>query len=756
MEQPIAAPPGSSSTRLWPAILAVVLMVLVAAVVAFVIARSSVDDAATAPEVLLDDAAPVRLEPVTYQSPEPFTESVVTADAADLERLTASSSSATTGGPVRGDTALLYGTRRSRPLCDVARLAQLVTADDQVRASWAAAADVAPDDVESTVMGLTSVVLTADTAVTNHVYRSGSPSAYQSVLQRGTPVLIDQVGTPRAQCSCGNPLLAPEIDRSAEFEGPTWDGFDPDAVIDVEPAEAPTGRVTTIDIDSDEQVDTSVGGLAPLDGFLAVNRRGVDVVDWDGVATTVIDRPVSSVFDDGNGGLVYTLARPSADPNGDGYEDGPPDDPEESVIWHLPAGASEASELIGIEAEGGWNDLLSVGQLGDRTFAVFASLTVEQVYEETSTPTGPVSALDLTSGERTVLVENGFDWEQGVGAVSFGGDRLAMSYGYDMPDWLLFGADLQSVPNACSLTDGRTEDRYAFVEQNCPWRGSLNGDGNLVFFGSALANEFVVGEEETIETLDLTTGTFLPSVVADFAADTVETSSAVTQVTDDRLVAQFRLSSEPERPSGRILDTTDGTFVGLPDALMASTRSVWILTAPVVRPVDTDPDDADPVPTPRPQIDAMNMTLPAGTCSDYSDRGAPSVTLVDGTAQTSDDYTSEEFVSFSLTPEATTWVDLDNDGGEELVVSVMCNWGGSGWANSIVALDIEEDGSATMIAEPLVEYGRTTRSADELDSDEPGVLVINGGEWLDSDAFCCPSSTFTARWMLDGDRWTEL
>ncbi len=755
MQQPGHTPTGSKSTRLWPAAIAVVLMVLIAGAAAFTFALRSADGGtSTTTEVRREPGAKVRLEPVTYQSAEPFTESVITADPAELGRL-ATTAPSVAGGAVSGDTALLYRTRRSRPVCNVARLAQLVTSDDAVRASWAAAAGVDPGAVEHTVLGFTPVVLTADTAVTNHVYRSGSPVAYQSVLQRGTPVLIDRNGQPRAQCSCGNPLLQPDVDRSAEYDGERWADFQRDDVIQVTPADEPADQVTTLDIDTDEQVDTSIGGLVALDGLLVTTRRGVDVVDAAGVATTVIDRPVRSVFDDGDGGLVYTLARPSADRDGDGYEDGPPDDAEDAAIWHLPAGASEASELVGVEADGGWNDLLGVGQLGDRTFVVFAPLTVEQVYEEASTPAGPVVAMDLMSAERTVLLEGGFGWEARVGAVSFGGERLAMEDDSAISNWLLFDADLRPVPNACSSGDGTDEALYEFVDQNCPYQGALNDDGNLVFFGSALADGPVVAEDETIETLDLISGAPLPSVKADFLADTQETPSTVTQARDEMLVAEFTLRDGPT--TAEVLSTVDGTFVEFPDDAIRSARGIWVLASPIVRPVASEGDQAaGEEQAPHPDIDAMNMTVPAGACPTQDDSVSPSVKLTEGSAQTSADYASEDFVSFTVTPEAVTWVDLDEDGTDELVVSVMCNWGGSGWGNSVLALTVAEDGSATMVAEPLADYGIGGRSADALRSDELGVVTVSGSEWIDEDANCCPSSTFTADWSLIDGEWIEL
>lgn len=753
--------PAASRTRIWPAVVATALMAAVLGVVGALVVRSLDQDEdptrGPAAQVAQSTSASVRLEPVGYANPEPFTESVLNIDPTELGQLGLTPPGEVRGGSVAGDTQLLYGSRGERPVCDVARLASLLTSDEQLASSWAAAAGVAPAEVEATVMGLTPVVLTTDTAVTNHTYRNGSPSAYQAVLQAGTPIMIDSSGAPRAQCSCGNPLRAPDTDPATddaapEFEGERWDSFDPDAVVRVDATSAASERLTTVDIDTSAPTDVAVGGLVSLDGILAVGDDGVDIVADDGTVTRVVDQPVEAVFDDGDGGLVYTLARSDADP--DGYDDGPPDDPSQAVIWHLPAGATTATELVGIEAAGVWNRLLGVGRLGERTLVVFAPLVSERVYESASAPTGPVVALDLETSERTVLLEDGIGWETDVDSVSFGGDRLAMQVGYAMPDWLLFGPDLQPVPNACSELGDSSEERFEFIDDNCPWAGALDEKGHLVFFGSALADEMVVGIDETIERLDLSAGTFAPPVTADFAADTQETSSMVTQAAQGRVAALFVLESDP---SGRVLDAANGTFVALPDDMMGSTRSVWILSAPLTRPLaGPSQEESDDEQTTRPpEVDVLNLQLPAGVCPTGDEQGSPPIELVDGAAQTGDDPVADDFVSLSASPEGSTWVDLDGDGTEELVLSIICNWGGSGWANSVVALEVAPDGATALAAAPLEEYGRGTRSADRLGTDEAGVLVITGGEWTDTDALCCASSSFTDRWTLGEGGWSR-
>ena len=66
--------------------------------------------------------------------------------------------------------------------------------------------DLPPEQVGPFLGSLTPVTLRTDTAVTNHGFRDGSATAFQSVLQAGTGVLVDAQGLPRVRCYCGNPL----------------------------------------------------------------------------------------------------------------------------------------------------------------------------------------------------------------------------------------------------------------------------------------------------------------------------------------------------------------------------------------------------------------------------------------------------------------------------------------------------------------------------------------------------------------------
>ena len=138
------------------------------------------------------------------------------------------------------------------------------------------------------------------------------------------------------------------------------------------------------------------------------------------------------------------------------------------------------------------------------------------------------------------------------------------------------------------------------------------------------------------------------------------------------------------------------------------------------------------------------------------DQISPAVELVDGPARTADDYAAAEFVGSAVSSDAVAWLDLDADGVDELPAFVLCDWGGSGWGNSIVALRATDNATTGLVASPLQKSEPSACNADELTSAGPGVLSAIGGERARGDAQCCPSSTVTDRWTFRDGEWTRL
>jgi hypothetical protein len=114
-----------------------------------------------------------------------------------------------------------FGGTGSDHVCDRELLIRSLKArPDRLRA-WAEVAGVEPTPaaVARYIRRLRPVTLTQDTRVTNHSFVDGRAVAFQSILQAGTAVLVDEDGKPVARCRCGNPLSEPVFIKSATCYG---------------------------------------------------------------------------------------------------------------------------------------------------------------------------------------------------------------------------------------------------------------------------------------------------------------------------------------------------------------------------------------------------------------------------------------------------------------------------------------------------------------------------------------------------------
>jgi hypothetical protein len=153
--------------------------------------------------------------------PAPFTDSVAAEPTEQVEEFTDTGamagtpatevepSAATEPVEVAGDATGLYGGTENEAQCDRQQLITYLTEDEEKGAAWAQVQGIDPADLPAYINGLTPLVLTQDTLVTNHGYEDGQATPFLSLMQRGTAVLVDAQGVPRARCYCGNPLLPP-------------------------------------------------------------------------------------------------------------------------------------------------------------------------------------------------------------------------------------------------------------------------------------------------------------------------------------------------------------------------------------------------------------------------------------------------------------------------------------------------------------------------------------------------------------------
>ncbi|WP_157534901.1 DUF6777 domain-containing protein [Nocardia inohanensis] len=115
-------------------------------------------------------------------------------------------------------------------------------------------------DLGGYLRGLTPVVLRLDIRVTDHEYREGKVTPFETVLQRGTSVLVDAHGVPRMRDRSGSPLtISTSVGYKAVYSGRFWAGFDAAAVLVVTGTPDALTDFTLFDIASGAAFDRPAG-----------------------------------------------------------------------------------------------------------------------------------------------------------------------------------------------------------------------------------------------------------------------------------------------------------------------------------------------------------------------------------------------------------------------------------------------------------------------------------------------------------------
>jgi Protein kinase domain len=151
-----------------------------------------------------------------------------------------------------GNTPGLYGGIRERSVCDAGKMVAFLRTHPPQAAAWAGVLGISPQQIPSYAAGLTSVILRADTAVTNHGFLDGHATTIPAVLEAGTAVLVDQQGTPVAKCYCGNPLTKPTLYTRPTYVGTSWPAFSPARVATVRRTATPIRQFTLVDVTTDK------------------------------------------------------------------------------------------------------------------------------------------------------------------------------------------------------------------------------------------------------------------------------------------------------------------------------------------------------------------------------------------------------------------------------------------------------------------------------------------------------------------------
>ena len=213
----------------------------------------------------------VSLEAANSPGSSPWMESTTSADLPRrLNRVENTSTPST--HTVSGDQVGLYGGSTSQAVCDRDKMVNFLEQNPAQAAAWRTVAHVS--DIRAYASTLSPVVLLHDTRVTNHGLENGAPTTFQSVLQTGTAVLVDNRGIPRVRCDSGSPLDEPQGDASEEFTGPEWQGLDSDSVVKVQRSDTPIAALIVtampvVEPSPEPPSTTSATTAAPSTTYLA-------------------------------------------------------------------------------------------------------------------------------------------------------------------------------------------------------------------------------------------------------------------------------------------------------------------------------------------------------------------------------------------------------------------------------------------------------------------------------------------------------
>lgn len=185
------------------------------------------------------------------------------------------------GSLQQGDRPGLYGGTKQPTICDVDKLKRFLTdpRNHKKAQAWAGVLNISTDEIPEYLDRLTPVLLRHDTLVKNHDYKKEKAVPYDSLLQAGIAILVDDQGLPAVKCSCGNPLRPFEGDTSrisVEFEdgNKKWTGYERSSVVAVRPATRTLGRIALVDVqDPDRGINRPVGTTGKDDSAFDTRKR---------------------------------------------------------------------------------------------------------------------------------------------------------------------------------------------------------------------------------------------------------------------------------------------------------------------------------------------------------------------------------------------------------------------------------------------------------------------------------------------------
>ncbi|WP_277439886.1 DUF6777 domain-containing protein [Streptomyces sp. SPB162] len=212
----------------------------------------------------------VLLQPAAAAGPDPFTRSTAkdSSEPASASPQPSLLSGGADGSTAQGSAAGLYGGTFNTSSCDVERQIDFLTSDSAKARAFADVEDIEPAEIPAYLRSLTPVQLRTDTSVTNHGFKAGKATAFPSVLQAGTAVLVGDHGEPRVRCACGNPLQPPtSAPQNAKTTGQAWPSYNASQVVSVEDASDTVDVFVLYDAQKEEWFNRPRGDTGATDSL---------------------------------------------------------------------------------------------------------------------------------------------------------------------------------------------------------------------------------------------------------------------------------------------------------------------------------------------------------------------------------------------------------------------------------------------------------------------------------------------------------
>ena len=169
-----------------------------------------------------------------------------------------------------GDKVGLYGGSTGVAVCDREKMVTFLEQHPAQGDAWRQATGAR--DIRKYANTLSPVLLVNDTRVTNNSFKDGKPVPFQSVLQAGTGVMVDDRGVPKVRCACGNPLSEPQSSvQKSTYTGQRWETFSERKVVAVQRAVEPMAVIEL--------------AAPPVNGETTLPSQGAQIVPGEDVAT---------------------------------------------------------------------------------------------------------------------------------------------------------------------------------------------------------------------------------------------------------------------------------------------------------------------------------------------------------------------------------------------------------------------------------------------------------------------------------------